>query len=303
MLERDEQKGPAPGGPLTVRGATRWAEERFRHRDLPSPRLDAEVLLAAALGVDRPALLRDAERRLTENEMKDFTGRVERRVTGEPVAYIRGRKEFWSLEFDVDPGVLIPRPDTETLVEACLDVAKDFSSPAPRILEIGTGSGAVGVALATELPACRLVATDISAEALRTARANARRNGAAGRIAFLRCNLLEPFSSLFDMIVSNPPYLSEREYRNLPEGVRRFEPKEALLAGPGGTEVQEAIIAGALRQLRHSGWVLLEIGFGQQESIRSALEGAGGFDAIRFWKDLAGVVRVAGARRRIRERG
>lgn len=289
--------------PMSIRRAIRDAEGRLRRKGLLSPGLDAEILLSFCLGMDRTGLLREGDRPVAPGEMQTFNDLLERRLRGEPVAYIVGRREFWSLDLKVSPAVLVPRPETEILVQAVLETARRSGTSAPRILEIGTGSGAVSVALARELISARIFATDLSPEALRVARENAAVHGVADRIFFIACNLLEPFSGSFDMIASNPPYLSEAEYEGLPVEIRDYEPKGALLAGPGGTEFHRAIIRHAGAHLREGGWLFLEIGFGQKDPVRALLDQAGHFDSVLFTGDYAGIDRVVTARRRMKKGG
>jgi len=289
--------------PMTIRQTIRDAERRLGQKGILSPGLDAEILLASCLEMDRTGLFRDMDRPITPREMQSFNGFVERRLRGEPVAYIVGRKEFWSLDLKVSPAVLVPRPETEILVQVVLETARRLGYAAPRILEIGTGSGAISVALARELVSARVVATDLSLEALGIARENAAIHGVAGRIFFLACNLLEPFRGSFDMIASNPPYLSESEYESLPGEIRDYEPKGALLAGPEGTEFHRAIIRHAGAHLKDGGWLFLEIGFDQKDAVHALLVQSGHYDAVRFTRDYAGIDRVLTARRRLKKGG
>jgi len=263
-----------------------------------SPRLDAEMLLSHQLGVGRTGLYVRFQEPLTGNPLEAFLDLVERRIREEPVAYITGRKEFWSLLFEVGPGVLIPRPDTEVLVEDVLRAARDLGRDDLDILEIGTGSGAVSIALAKELNNARIVATDVSEQALDWAKKNAAAHDAADRILFLQGHLFEPLSTKFDIIASNPPYIAEATYTNLPRGVRLFEPVEALLAGPRGTEFHEALIAGSRDHLRDGGWLFMEIGDGQKRGVEHLLKEIPWLEDINVTADYAGLPRVAGARRK-----
>jgi release factor glutamine methyltransferase len=288
---------------MTIRQAIREAERRLGEKGSSSPGLDAEILLAFCLGVDRAALFRDMDRPLTPRDLPFFEGLVGRRLRGEPVAYIVGRKEFWSLDFKVGPGVLVPRPETEILVQVVLETAAQIGKASPRILEVGTGSGAISVALARELKSARIVSTDLSPEALKVARENAASHGVADRIFFIACNLLGPFRGAFDMILSNPPYLSESEYEGLTGEIRQFEPKGALVAGPEGTEFHRAMIRHAEGLLDNGGWLFLEIGFGQKDAVHDLIVRSGCYDSIRFTRDYAGIDRVVAVRRRLKEGG
>jgi len=275
------------------------ASEALRKKGFPTPRLDAEILLSHQMGMARTGLYVHFHKSLSREEIGGFRGLIERRIQGEPVAYITGRKEFWSLLLEVGPDVLIPRPDTEVLVEEVLGAAENFGRENPDILEIGTGSGAVGIALAKELKNARIVATDVSEKALHLAKKNAAAHAVADRIHFLQGNLFEPLSAKFDIIASNPPYISEETFKNLPPGVRMFEPKEALMAGPKGTEFQEALIKGSRNHLKDGGWLLMEMGEGQKASIEDMLNETALYEEIKFTADYAGLPRVAGARRKI----
>jgi release factor glutamine methyltransferase len=288
---------------MTIRQAIREAEHRLGQKGYSSPGLDAEILLATCLGVERTELIRDMDRPLAPRDLQSFDGLVGRRLRGEPVAYIVGRKEFWSLDFKVGPGVLVPRPETEILVQVTLETAGRLGTVSPRILEVGTGSGAISIALARELESARIISTDLSLEALKVARENAARHGVADKIFFIACNLLGPFRSAFDMILSNPPYLSESEYEDLPDEIREFEPKGAIVAGPEGTEFHRAMIRHAEEFLDDGGWLFLEIGFGQKDAVHDLIVRSGCYDAVRFTRDYAGIDRVVAARRRLKEGG
>ena len=285
--------------PMTIRQTIRDAERRLGQKGILSPGLDAEILLASCLEMDRTGLFRDMDRPITPREMQSFNGFVERRLRGEPVAYIVGRKEFWSLDLKVSPAVLVPRPETEILVQVVLETARRLGYAAPRILEIGTGSGAISVALARELISARIVATDLSLEALGIARENAAIHDVAGRIFFLACNLLEPFRGTFDMIVSNPPYVSEAEYATLARDVALYEPREALVAGPEGIEFHRRIAEGARERLRPGGWLLMEMGAEQRAALTRILEETQIYDDIRFQADYACLNRVVIARKAV----
>jgi release factor glutamine methyltransferase len=263
----------------------------------PSPRLDAEVLLMHLLKTDRLRLCTHPERILTEAEAAGYARWVERRCQGEPVSYIVGEKEFWSLRFEVNREVLIPRPETECLIEEVLG-GPVRGTDEPRIIDIGTGSGAIGVVLATEIPAARVVATDISSGALEVARRNADRHGVAGRIEFLQEELYAAATGVFDIVVSNPPYIPDAAYPLLPAGIRAFEPRQALIAGPDGTAFHRRIIREGANRLKAGGWIFLEIGEGQRGLVEALFAETGGYEEIRFRKDYGGIERVAVARRK-----
>lgn len=275
-----------------VRSALRQATVYLA--DSASPRLDAEVLLAHVLGLQRSDLYRCPERVLTAAEAASFCACVERRKNKEPIAYITGWKEFWSLPFKVNGSVLIPRPETEILVEETARVCRE--EKLDRILEIGTGSGAVSTALASILPDIAITATDISEPALAVARANAALNKVDRRIEFVQGDLFDPVNERYDAIVSNPPYVSEAEYERLEIGVRGFEPARALLAGPDGTEYHERLIEGAEEHLNPNGWLIMEIGADQQARVESLFRRKH-FGKIGFVRDYAGFYRVARGRK------
>ncbi|MGZ3648270.1 MAG: peptide chain release factor N(5)-glutamine methyltransferase [Syntrophales bacterium] len=262
-----------------------------------TPRLDAEVLLSACLKMDRTRFHIDRGQLLTEDEFQEFWRCIERRKRGEPVAYIVGKKEFWSLPFEVNKHVLIPRPETEILVEEVLRICSSPKTRELRILEIGTGSGAISVTLAHELKNVQITATDISQDAINIASRNAQLNNVANQISFLLGNLFETVSGKFDIIVSNPPYISKEEYDRLPSGVRDFEPETALLAGADGAFFHIEIIKTGAIYLKPGGWTFMEIGAGQKEMVENMLNESSLYDNIAFRNDYAGVERVAIARR------
>jgi release factor glutamine methyltransferase len=262
-----------------------------------TPRLDAEVILSACLKMDRTRFHIDREQSLTENELQEFRRCIERRRYGEPVAYIVGKKEFWSLPFEVNSHVLIPRPETEILVEEVLKVCSGRKTENLRILEIGTGSGAISIALAHELKNAQIIATDISQDAINVALRNAQINNVASQIHFLLGNLFETVSGKFDIIVSNPPYISKEEYDCLPSGIRDFEPETALLAGADGILFHREIIKAGGVYLKAGGWTFMEMGDGQKELVEFMLNEFGLYDNIAFRNDYAGINRVAIATR------
>lgn len=282
---------------MNIREKLNRAAERLARAGSSSPRLDAEILLTFFLNIGRLELYKAPERVLTEEDAAGFENLLERRCQGEPVAYIIGVKEFWSLLFKVNREVLIPRPETEILVEETLQVARNAAWTAPRILEIGVGSGAVTVALAKELPEAMLMATDIAAGALALARENARRHGVVERIDFWGGDLWMPVEGTFDLIVSNPPYISAAEFSRLPRGVKDYEPRQALLAGAAGTAYHRAIIDGGVQHLKKGGWLLMELGEGQGAELTEILRQAAVYENIALRGDYGGVERVVRARK------
>jgi release factor glutamine methyltransferase len=254
-----------------------------------NPRRDAEVLLAHVLGCGLTALLTHPERILSPAETNQFETLVLRRVASEPVQYITGVQEFFGLEFEVSRDVLIPRPETEHLVEAVL--ARFERESEPRIVDVGTGSGAIAVALAYALPRARLTALDLSSAALAVARRNAQRHGVMERITLLQSDLLSAVeSSEFDAVVSNPPYIAAGEM--LEPQVFEYEPHAALFAGPTGLEVYERLIPQARRVLKPDGRLMLEMGYGQRLALERMLSD---WTAVSFVNDLQGIPRVAQA--------
>jgi release factor glutamine methyltransferase len=275
----------------TVREALAAATDALRSAGVEDPRLDVELLLAEATGLDRAALIADSAAEMSPSASRLFGEMVRRRLRREPVAYIVGRKGFRRIELAVDRRVLIPRPETELLVEVALERA-----PA-RVLDVGTGSGAIALALADELPACAITATDTSPAALAVARANAERLGLASRVRFLDGSL--PTGEGFDLILANLPYVEETAWPALQPEVTEWEPREALLSGPDGLDAIRALIAECARPLPSCGRqrtnafgaLALEVGEGQAEAVRGLLRKAG-FAAVETRKDLAGIERV-----------
>ena len=267
--------------------------------DIPSARLDAEILLSFCLGCDRLEFLKNPEIQLNQTQLTAFKKLINRRLRWEPVAYIVGRKNFWTFSLEVNKDVLIPRPDTEVIVEEILNIAKKTVSTRIKILDIGTGSGAIAIALACEIPHASVMATDISLTALDVARRNACSLGIQNQIDFRQGDLLEPVKGIFDIIASNPPYIGAQEYEELPEGVRAFEPREALLAGKSGLEFYEKLIYQTEGYLEKNGWLLLEIGARQEKDVRRIMETSGFYNNIEIRRDYAGLPRVIKARRKV----
>lgn len=278
----------------TIRAVLHEATAELERQGIPSPRLDAEVLLCRSLGIDRVHLYAHPETIVGDDAHRTFLEWVERRRRQEPVAYIVGEKEFWSVCLAVNRHVLIPRAETEILVEEALREAGGSRD----VLEIGTGSGAVAVALSLELPGARIVATDRSFPAAATAADNAGRLGVGGRVAVVVADLLEPLRGPFDLVVSNPPYIPEYAYDDLPPGVRDYEPREALRAPGDGTALHRRLVAGAASVLRSEGWLMMEIGDGQAEGVLEAFRTDGRYDRIGVRNDYGGRPRVVKARKR-----
>ena len=261
---------------------------------VPHPALEAKILLLHAASLDEKDFYSDPGARLPEKVERGFLGLIRKRLAGHPLDHLTGRKEFWSLPFKVGPGVLAPRPETELVVDKAVESA---AGRRPSILDVGTGSGNIAIALSRELPLARITAVDISARALKIARANAAVLNAVG-VRFIRSDILSAFGKprpLFDIIVSNPPYVSWREWTELATEVRDHEPKRALVGGDKGTEFIEKLIRRSHGFLRSGGRLVMEIGAGQKDDVRSLF--GDGWDEIEFTRDLAGVPRVVAARR------
>ena len=257
---------------------------------LPLDPLENRILLCHVLQLPRVALITQSERALTGEEAARLSSLVRRRLDGEPIAYIVGEREFFGLPFKVSPAVLIPRPDTELIVELTLERLL----PRARLLDMGTGSGAIAVAAAHTRPDAAVTALDLSEAALEVAQANAAANGASVR--FLRSDWYAALGDeAFDLIASNPPYIASGD-RHLIEGDLRFEPSGALTDHADGLSALRIIIDGAPAHLEPGGWLLLEHGYDQAEAVR-ALLGARGFTEVQSWRDLAGIERVSGGRR------
>jgi release factor glutamine methyltransferase len=254
------------------------------------------------LGCDRAYLYAHPERELTADEMSRYDDCVARRATGVPAQYITGHQEFWGLDLSVSSAVLIPRPETEHVVEAVLQranaaIAKNRRAQPPiQIIDVGTGSGAIALALAKELLAAEIHATDISLEALEVARTNAARLELASRIEFHQADLLHGLPpSSFDFVVSNPPYVGESEEDSVQLEVRKFEPHNAVFSGPTGLEVIERLIPQAHDTLKPEGWLIFEISGSIADRVRTLLNG---WDAVEIKNDLQGIARVALAKKR-----
>ena len=282
----------------TVAGLLRWAAQYLADYQTDAPRLSAELMLARVLGCDRLDLYLDSERPLSPAELAEFKKLLIRRREQEPLAYILGQREFYGLDLKVGPGVLIPRPETELLVETALACLKD--TLAPRVLDLCTGSGAVALALASEMPQAALTASDLSPTALECARENARRLGLEGRIDWRLGSLWEPLApagGFFELITANPPYVSQGEYDDLPRQVKDYEPPEALLAGEDGLDYIRDIIGGAPAFLRPQGWLLMELGAGQAEAAQHLARETGAYGETSTARDLQGHERVLVCRR------
>ena len=279
--------------------ALRRAVEKLGSAGVESPRLEAELLMAHALGWPRLRLLAHLQDRLATGTLEKFEHLTERRAGGEPLQYITGEWEFYGLSFRVSPAVLIPRPETEILVETALMLASRANAPL-RFADVGTGSGCIAVALAHEFPRANGLATDVSAHALALARENAIRHGTEERVAFVRCDLLEccPVRPLFDLILSNPPYVAASAAADLPGTVRNYEPPLALFGGESGIETYRRLLPQAAMRLYPSGSMLLEVGAGQAEQV-AGIASSCGLTLNKIIEDLQGIPRCLVLQRRI----
>ena len=280
----------------TIAAARKALTDMFRDAGLDSPDADARLLIAEALDIGRTELMVNGDRAVTPDQVRAIDALAQRRLAREPVARILGRKEFWSLPLQVSAAVLVPRPETETIVEAALDfiVRGGLRMEVLRILDVGTGSGALILALLKELEHARGTATDISAAALAVARANAENLDLAARCNFVECNIADGVAGPFDLIVSNPPYIVQSEIAALEPEVRDHDPKLALDGGSDGLDAYRAIARDALRLLAPGGRLIVELGAGQEQAVRALFSDVG-LKVIAVRADLAGIPRALSA--------
>jgi release factor glutamine methyltransferase len=305
---------PRENPTVDIRAALKQGMARLRSAEIPSHTLATEVLLMHTLGRDRAWMYSHPEEILEPATAEKYFALIARRAAGEPTQYITGKQEFWGLEFEVTPAVLIPRPETEHVMEVALarlgerGLKIHMDTGAPRetlhVADVGTGSGCLAIALAYELPHAKIVATDISAAALAVAHRNAVRNNVGDRIDFVETDLLpaaladESQSPFFDLIVSNPPYIADSEAATLQREVREHEPHSALFAGPTGVEIYVRLVAEAQNRLRDRGILVLELGHNSAEPVRALLDAAGAsWTNVSITMDLAGIPRVLAAER------
>jgi len=302
---------------VQLKEALASAVERLEAANVGSPRMNAEVLLMFVLCADRAYLYAHPERELTAEEENRYGEVLGQRATGIPSQYITGHQEFWGLDFVVSPAVLIPRPETEHLVEAVLELARGV--PSPKLVDVGTGSGCVALALAHELKDAEVCGTDLSADALETARANAARLQLESRVHFLQCDVLRPVPNQnppvipnedfspsggtclsdfrdFDFVVSNPPYVGFGEADKVQRSVFEFEPRMAVFAGENGLDVIHPLIEQAHQALKPGGWLALEIGYSMRDAVVNLLS-AKDWEDVRVVPDLQGIPRVVTARK------
>jgi release factor glutamine methyltransferase len=296
-----------------LRSALRDAIAQLESRHVPSASLAAELMLMHTLGRDRTWLYAYPEHELDATTHERYLSLIARRASGVPTQHLTSHQEFWGLDFEVTPDVLIPRPETEHVIEVALEClgatpggSAPPNNPALRIADVGTGSGCIAIALAHELPSAMITATDISAPALEVARRNAARHDLSSHIDFIECNMLDALlhesrltnheSRLLDVIVSNPPYIARREAATLPVEVREHEPEAAVFGGETGTEMYAPLIAQAAVLLKPGGILVLELGHNSAEHV-SRLLNTPEWSAVTLTNDLAGIKRVASARR------
>jgi release factor glutamine methyltransferase len=284
-----------------LKAALTSAIDQLTTQAVPSPRMNAELLLMFTLDCHRAYLYAHSERQLTLDEQARYKAALDERARGMPAQYITGHQEFWGLDLIVTPAVLIPRPETEHVVEGVLELArlrglggKERPAHTLKIIDVGTGSGCIALALANELPCAEVHATDISPAALEIARANAARLGLQDRIQFHEANLLENLGSEFDFVVSNPPYVGESEQDQVQLEVRKFEPRNAVFAGATGLEVIERLIPQAPEALRPEGWLVMEISGSIAERTKELLKD---WDEVSILHDLQSIPRVVRARK------
>ena len=286
---------------MRLKDALTSAVDRLSSAHVGSPRMNAELLLMFTLGSDRAYLFAHPERELTTEEQARYQESLEQRTRGVPAQYITGHQEFWGMDFIVTPAVLIPRPETEHVIETVLEMVKKnnrgrTSAPGPvRIVDVGTGSGCIAVALAKEFPQSEIHATDISAAALEVAHVNAARHQFEDRIHFHQADLLQGLDpGTFDFVVSNPPYVGESEEDEVQLEVRKFEPRNAVFAGPTGLEVIERLIPQAHATLMPGGWLVIEISGTIADGVKRLLAE---WRQVQIANDLQGIPRVAFAQK------
>ena len=284
---------------VSVDEARRLLAERFRSAGIDSAEIDARLLVGAALRLDLTGLITSASRTLSKREVSKLAAFAERRVAREPVARILGEKEFWGLPLKLSAETLVPRPDTETVVELALQMLAETAHPDRelRILDIGTASGAILLALLSELPSAIGIGSDISLAALLTARCNAAELGFASRAFFVKCNYAAALAGRFDLVVSNPPYIPSQDIAGLDIEVREHDPHLALDGGPDGLDAYRALIPGAVRLLASGGALVVEAGRGQIEGVTGLMRGAGLTTIAEPRADLGGILRAIAGRK------
>jgi release factor glutamine methyltransferase len=291
------KKGEKKG--VTISETLKEASEHLRASSAPNDLLDAQTLLAEALGKDRTYLIINFNQQLSEALLSKFRAMVNRRAAGEPLQYITGHQEFFGLDFEVSPDVLIPRPETELIVEETIRIVQRDGITRPVIVDVGAGSGCIAVTLARELGDARVIASDISGAALRVARRNAARHGLEDRVGFVASDLLDAFAEedFADFILSNPPYVSEEETPSLQREVRDWEPRLALTDSNDGLSLYRRLLKDAPSRLKRGGHLICEMGYTQSEKI-SAMIDREVWSGVRLLDDLQGIPRTIVLRKR-----
>jgi release factor glutamine methyltransferase len=280
----------------TAGEALKWAAAQLKRKGITQPHLDAEVILVHTLALDRPSLYLQLNHPLSPTELETFKQRIYRRSQHEPVAYILGKKEFWSLDLTVAPEVLIPRPETELLVEETLKIVRGLEEETIKILDIGTGSGNIAISLARELDSCWILALDISLKALLLARNNIQKHQVKEKVQLLAGDMFQPLKhdpASFHLIVSNPPYIPEEDWNDLPPDITEYEPRLALDAGKRGERFLRHIIHKSGKYILPGGYLLLEIGYNQADPVRSWITEEPGLTCLRIIPDYSRIPRIA----------
>ena len=282
---------------MTIHDLVRGARERFVNAGISAnlATLDAEVLARQVLGWDRARFLTDRNEKASSMFLLNYEPLVSRRERREPVSYILGSREFWGLDFEVGPDVLIPRPETEMIVEET--IALVGRQAAPRIVDVGTGSGCIAIVLAREIPGARIIATDVSAEALRVARRNAARHGVADRVTFVETSFLDGLEEGADVVVSNPPYVPSLSRPALTPEVRDYEPRVAVFSGEDGLDGLRSVLEGAAATLAPGGWLVMEFGCGQDDCVTALVNAVNGLELVKVRHDLQDIPRTIICRR------
>jgi release factor glutamine methyltransferase len=282
---------------MTIHDLVQGARDRFMNAGISASlaALDAEVLARQVLGWDRARFLADRNEKATSMFLLRYEPLVARRERREPVSYILGMREFWGLEFEVGRDVLIPRPETELIVEETVAAVGRDSSP--RIVDVGTGSGCIAIALAREIPGATILATDVSPQALDVARRNAWRHQVTDRVTFVETSFLDGIEGVADVIVSNPPYVPAVSEMGLTPEVRDYEPSVAVFAGEDGLEGVRSVLAGAPSKLAPGGWLIMEFGCGQDDGVAALVQATPGLQLVRIRHDLQDIPRTAICRR------
>ncbi len=285
----------------TISQAINEGSRRLHAAFVDQERRTAGLLLCKVMGIDRTHLLTRSEERIGEAEYRAYLALIERRAAGEPVQYLTGHQEFYGLDFLVTPDVLIPRPETEFLIERVLNLVVGPEQGSPLIVDVGTGSGCIAVTLGRHLPRARLIATDASHAALDVARANAKRHGVRDRIEFLEGDLFEPLAGLaletaIDILVSNPPYVNEENVELIQREVREWEPHQALFGGVDGMDFYRRLLADGSKYLKPGGYLVVEIGYGQLDSITDAVA-VSPWNLVDVTRDLQGIPRTLAIRK------